>query len=123
VEWGIKKSVFSTDFKTVHMTLEKMHPKKVSAKKLFYQLKILKVGFGTEFRSENSERFPLFRGRKCSFRSIPSSAEEPIPKLENGRGDLHILDCLVTTTVTPRKTFYGWRRKERKAAAKANGLL
>ncbi len=27
------------------------------------------------------ERFPLFRGRKCSFRGIPSSAEEPIPKL------------------------------------------
>ncbi len=26
-------------------------------------------------------RFPLFRGRKHSFRGIPSSAEEPIPKL------------------------------------------
>ncbi len=42
---------------------------------------------GREFRSEklfrgkNSERFPLFRGRKCSFRGIPSSIEEPIPKL------------------------------------------
>jgi hypothetical protein len=44
------------------------------------------VGLGTEFCSEkfhgiDSERFPLFRGRKCSFRGIPSSAEEPIPKL------------------------------------------
>jgi hypothetical protein len=40
-----------------------------------------------EFRSENkfrgidSERFQLFRGRKHSFRGIPSSAEELIPKL------------------------------------------
>ena len=33
----------------------------------------------------DSERFPLFRGRKCSFRGIPSSAEEPIPKLGTER--------------------------------------
>ncbi len=44
------------------------------------------LGLGTEFRSEkfhriDSERFLLFRGRKHSFRGIPSSAEEPIPKL------------------------------------------
>ncbi len=32
------------------------------------------IGLETEFRSE---RFPLFRGRKQSFRGIPSSAEEP----------------------------------------------
>jgi hypothetical protein len=34
-----------------------------------------------KFRGIASERFPLFRGRKHSFRGIPSSAEEPIPKL------------------------------------------
>ena len=34
-----------------------------------------------KFRGIDSERFPLFRGRKHSFRGIPSSAEEPIPKL------------------------------------------
>ncbi len=28
---------------------------------------------------------PFFRGRKCSFRGIPSSAEEPIPKLGTER--------------------------------------
>jgi hypothetical protein len=42
------------------------------------------IGLGTEFRSEkiriDSEWFPLFRGRKCSFRGIPSSAVEPVPK-------------------------------------------
>ena len=50
-----------------------------------------------KFRGIDSEWFPLFGGRKCSFRSIPSSAEEPIPKLgternwrENGRGNPHI---------------------------------
>ncbi len=44
------------------------------------------VGLRTEFRSVKIPRnrlgwFPLFRGRKCSFRGIPNSAEEPIPKL------------------------------------------
>ncbi len=44
------------------------------------------VGLGTEFvpkkfRGIDSEWFPLFRGRKCSLRGIPSSAEEPILKL------------------------------------------
>jgi hypothetical protein len=34
-----------------------------------------------KFRGIDSERSPLFRGRKCSFQGIPSSAEEPIPKL------------------------------------------
>jgi hypothetical protein len=34
-----------------------------------------------KFRGIDSERFLLFRGRKCSFRGILSSAEEPIPKL------------------------------------------
>ncbi len=38
-----------------------------------------------KFRGIDSERFPLFRGRKCSFRGIPSSAEEPIPKLGTER--------------------------------------
>ncbi len=33
----------------------------------------------------DSERFPLFRGRKSSFRGIPSSAEEPIPRLGTER--------------------------------------
>jgi hypothetical protein len=50
----------------------------------------VQVGLGTEFRSKKfrgiySERFPLFRGRKCSFRGIPSSAEGPIPKLGTER--------------------------------------
>ncbi len=44
------------------------------------------LGLGTEFCSEKIprnrlRRFPLFRGRKHSFWGIPSSAEEPIPKL------------------------------------------
>ncbi len=34
-----------------------------------------------KFLGIDSERFPLFRRRKCSFRGISSSAEEPIPKL------------------------------------------
>jgi hypothetical protein len=38
-----------------------------------------------KFRGIDSERFPLFRGRKCSFPDIPSSAEEPIPKLGTER--------------------------------------
>ncbi len=38
-----------------------------------------------KFRGIDSEWFPLFRGRKCSFRGIPSSAEEPIPKLGTER--------------------------------------
>ncbi len=37
------------------------------------------------FRGIDSERFPLFRGRKSSFRGIPSSAEEPVPKLGTER--------------------------------------
>jgi hypothetical protein len=44
-----------------------------------------RVGNGTsipkKFREIDSERFPLFRGRKCCFRGIPGSAEEPIPRL------------------------------------------
>ncbi len=44
------------------------------------------VGLGTKFCSKkfrgiDSEWFLLFRGRKCSFRGISSSAEEAIPKL------------------------------------------
>ncbi len=51
---------------------------------------LFRKGFGTEFRSEkfrgiDSERFPLFRGRKHSFRGIPSSTEEPVPKLGTKR--------------------------------------
>jgi hypothetical protein len=34
-----------------------------------------------KFRGIDSERFPLFRGRKGSFRGIPNSVEEQIPKL------------------------------------------
>jgi hypothetical protein len=46
----------------------------------------LVIGMATEFRSKkfrgiDSEWFPLFRGRKYSFRGIPSSAEEPVPKI------------------------------------------
>ncbi len=46
---------------------------------------VIRVGNGISFRKKfrgiDSERFPLFRGRKCSFRGIPSSSEEPVPKL------------------------------------------
>ncbi len=38
-----------------------------------------------KFRGIDSERFPLFRGRKYSFRGIPSSAEEPVLKLGTKR--------------------------------------
>jgi hypothetical protein len=43
-------------------------------------------GLTTEFCSEKIPRnrlgtFPLFRGRKCSFRGIPRSTEESISKL------------------------------------------
>jgi hypothetical protein len=53
----------------------------------------LLLGLGTEFRSEkfrgiDSERFPLFHGRKCSFRGVPSSAEEPIVKLGTERNGM-----------------------------------
>ncbi len=34
-----------------------------------------------KFRGTASEWFPLLRGRKCSFRGIPRSKEESIPKL------------------------------------------
>ncbi len=48
-----------------------------------------RVGNGiSEFRGIDSEWFPLFRGRKCSFRGIPSSAEESIPKLETERNGM-----------------------------------
>ncbi len=44
-----------------------------------------RVGNGISFRKNSAEwtrnGFLLFRGRKCSFRSIPISAEEPIPKI------------------------------------------
>ena len=48
------------------------------------------VRLGTEFGSEKIPRnrlgtVSLFHGRKCSFRGIPSSAEEPIPKLGTER--------------------------------------
>jgi hypothetical protein len=39
----------------------------------------------TKYIYIDSEWFPLYRGRKCSFRGIPSSAEEPIPKLGTER--------------------------------------
>ncbi len=32
-----------------------------------------------QIREIDSERFPLFRGRKCSFRGIMRSTEESIP--------------------------------------------
>jgi hypothetical protein len=38
-----------------------------------------------KFHGIDSEWFPLFRGRMCPFRGIPSSAEEPIPKLGTER--------------------------------------
>jgi hypothetical protein len=38
-----------------------------------------------KFRGIDSEWLPLFRGRKCLLRGIPSSAEEPIPKLGTER--------------------------------------
>jgi hypothetical protein len=56
------------------------------------------LGLGTELRSEkihgiDSERFPLFRERKCSFRGILSSTEEPIPKLRTERKNMTWMDC------------------------------
>jgi hypothetical protein len=41
----------------------------------------LGVGLGTEFRSEKIPRNRLGTVSECSFRGIPSSAEEPTPKL------------------------------------------
>ncbi len=41
-----------------------------------------------KFRGIDSEQFPLFRGRKHSFRGIPSSAVEPIPKLRTERNGM-----------------------------------
>jgi hypothetical protein len=66
--------------------IQSNHPPPVSRR-------VSKLGLGTEFRSEkirgiDSERFPLFRGRKHSFRAIPSSAEEPIPKLGTERNEI-----------------------------------
>ena len=53
----------------------------------------LVIGMATEFRSKkfrgiDSEWFPLFRGRKHSFRGIPSSEEEPIPMLGTERNGM-----------------------------------
>ncbi len=36
-----------------------------------------------KFRGIDSERFPLFRGRKCSFRGITRSTEESFPTKKN----------------------------------------
>ncbi len=45
----------------------------------------IQVGNGILFWKKSSgidsDRFPLFRGRKCSFRGMPRSTEESIPKL------------------------------------------
>jgi hypothetical protein len=41
-----------------------------------------RVGNGISFRKNSSEWFPLFRGRKCSFRGIPRFTEESIPRIE-----------------------------------------
>jgi hypothetical protein len=51
------------------------------------------LGLGTEFQSQKIARnrlgtVPLFCGIKCSFRRIPSSAEEPIPKLGTKRNGI-----------------------------------
>ncbi len=43
------------------------------------------LGLAAEFCSE---RFPLFRGRVCSFRGIPKFTEESIPKLGTERNDM-----------------------------------
>jgi hypothetical protein len=52
--------------------------------------KCLKLRLATELPSEKCcgidlERFLLFRGRKCSFRGMPRSTEESIPKLGTER--------------------------------------
>jgi hypothetical protein len=57
-----------------------------------YVFKLRLLGLGTDFvpkkfRGIDSEWFPLFRGRKYPFRGIPSSAEEPIPKLGTERNE------------------------------------
>ncbi len=41
-----------------------------------------------KFRGKDSERFSLFRGRKCSFRGIPRFTEESIPKLGTEGNDM-----------------------------------
>ncbi len=54
-----------------------------------------------KFRGIDSERFPLFRGRKCSFQGLPSSAEEPIPQLgteQNGTEFREKIKFYVTCT-------------------------
>jgi hypothetical protein len=51
-----------------------------------FALIVMNIGLSIEFGSKKfyriySERFPLFRGRKCSFRGIPRFTKESIPKL------------------------------------------
>jgi hypothetical protein len=55
----------------------------------------------------DSERIPLFRGRKCSFRGIPSSAEELILKLgteQNGTESRKKIKFYGTCTASMNKS-------------------
>jgi hypothetical protein len=53
-----------------------------------------------KFNGIDSERFPLFRGRKHSFRGILSSAEEPIPKLGTKWNSAEILVLRNSSKIT-----------------------
>jgi hypothetical protein len=70
--------------------------------------RLARVGNGID-----SEWFPLFRGRKFSFRGIPSSAEEPIPKLGTKRNGREFREkmkfygtCTASLVTLTASTFY-----------------
>ncbi len=70
------------------------------------------ISYRKKFRGIDSERFPLFRGRKCSFRGIPSSAEEPIPKLrteQNGTESREKIKFYGTRTASMITLTSNWR--------------
>ncbi len=89
---------FHTDFKNVHMTLVQVHPKKVLAKELFYQLKIgflAKTFFGCTFYQGHMYIFEISTKRQiywCPFQRKKFSSLRrdtelfwELKKVKNGR--------------------------------------
>ncbi len=64
------------------------------------------ISFQKKFRRIDSEQFPLFHERKCSFRGIPSSTEEPIPKLGTERKGTEIREKMKFCGTCTASLFY-----------------
>ncbi len=57
----------------------------------------------TENRVSNGISFPLFLGSKCSFWGIPSSAEEPFPKLRTKRNGIQRKNLVLRNSLNTNK--------------------